>query len=101
MAKSFERLIKRVLTRIGIEASENIRSGVLLELDGGNQAQEIVPVLADQGVIDVIIRGDSPALAGAAVMATKQIEALCLPIPLMRGAKENPRRWVRPNTASV
>ena len=37
LAESFERLVKRVLTGVRIEASKNIRGGAFLEFDGGNQ----------------------------------------------------------------
>ena len=41
-----------MLTGIGIETPEDVGSGVLLEPDGGDEAQKGVPVLADPSLID-------------------------------------------------
>ena len=52
-----------MLTGIGIETPEDVGSGVLLEPDGGDEAQKGVPVLADPSLIDGFIRADDPVSA--------------------------------------
>ena len=51
-----------MLSGIGIQPPEDVGRGVLLELDGGNEAQQRIPVLADQGLIDGFVRSDDPIM---------------------------------------
>ena len=62
LAEGFQGLIERMLSGIGIQPPEDVGRGVLLELDGGNEAQQRIPVLADQGLIDGFVRGDDPIM---------------------------------------
>ena len=64
-----------MLTGIGIETPEDVGSGVLLEPDGGDEAQKGVPVLADPSLIDSFIRADDPVSARESIWF-KYIEGL-------------------------
>jgi hypothetical protein len=76
LPEGLERLVECVLAGIGIEPPEDVGGGVLLELDGGDEAQQVIPVVADQRVVDVSGRGNGPALALGAVMTTEEVETL-------------------------
>ena len=76
LTEGLERLVERVLTGIGIEPSEDVGGGILLELDGGDETQHVIPVLADQRVVDVTGRSDFPVFSFVAVMTTKEIQPL-------------------------
>jgi hypothetical protein len=52
-----------VLLGVGIEPAEDVRGGRLLEFDGGDEAQDVVPELNDVILIDVALRLDLPARA--------------------------------------
>ena len=47
-AELFERLIQRVLFGVGVEAPQELRRGRLLELNGGDKAQNLLPLRLDQ-----------------------------------------------------
>ena len=51
-----------MLSGIGIQPPEDVGRSVFLELDGGDEAQKRIPVLADQGLIDGFVRGDDPIM---------------------------------------
>ena len=65
-----------MLAGIGIEPSEDVGGGVLFEFDGGDKAQQAVPVLADQRVVDLAGRSDRPAFPLGAVVTTEEIQPL-------------------------
>ena len=60
LAKAFQCSIQRVLLRIGVEASENLRGGCLLQLYSRYQAQDVVLILFDELGVDVTRRFDPP-----------------------------------------
>jgi hypothetical protein len=53
---SFKCLIKRMLSGIGVKALEQLRRGRHLQLDGGNKAQNIIPLILNKTFADVAIR---------------------------------------------
>ena len=75
LAKGLERLVERVLAGIGVEASEDVRGRVFLELDGGDKTQQIIPVFADQGIVDRLAGFDLPALL-CTVFRLEDVEGL-------------------------
>lgn len=60
LTERFEGLIKRVLAGIGIEPPKDIGGCVLLELDSSDKPQKLIPVFADQRVIDSLVRLNFP-----------------------------------------
>ena len=62
LPEGFKCLVKCMLTGIGIEPSENIRCGIFLQLDGGNQAEQIISIITDQSFIDGFVWCDFPVL---------------------------------------
>ena len=60
LPECFQGLVKRVLPRIGIQPPEDIGRGVFLELDCCDQTQERIPVFSYQGLINGLVRSDSP-----------------------------------------
>ena len=59
--EGFESSVESVLFGIGVESSEEIRSGGFLQLDGHNESENVVPVLLNKFGIDVSIRIDLPS----------------------------------------
>ena len=74
LAKAFQCPIQRVLLRIGIEASENLRGGCLLQLYSRYQAQDVVPILFDELGIDVTRGFDLPRRAVDVAAAFESIQ---------------------------
>jgi hypothetical protein len=52
-AEFFERLIQGMLFRVGVESSEELRGGGFFQLDGGNEAQDLVPLGFDERRFDI------------------------------------------------
>ena len=42
---------------VGVEAAKQIGRGGLLEFDGGDESEDIVPVFPDEFGVDVAVRG--------------------------------------------
>ena len=62
LAELFQRLIQRVLLRIGIEPPKELRGRGLLQLDRRDKSQNLIPLRFDEGFFDVAIREELVAL---------------------------------------
>lgn len=74
-----------MLLRIGIEVSENLRGGCLLQLYSRYQAQDVVPILFDELGIDVTRGFDLPRRTVDVAAAFVGIQPLALEVFEPRG----------------
>src|SRR4029453_10281790 len=77
-AKLFERLIQRVVFRVGIQPSKELGGGCLLQLNGGNEAQHLVPLGVDEGGVDIPIGQQIIALLCVLMPLAEAVELLML-----------------------
>lgn len=70
-----------MLLGIGIEPTEDVRGGRFLELDGGDEAQDVVPELNDVILVDAALRRDLPVRAINGLATPEDIAALPLEVP--------------------
>lgn len=80
LAESFQRPIQRVLLGVGVETPEDFRGSDFLELDRGDQAEDLVPVLLDQVGIDIARRRNFPLRAVDIAAGFENVELLALQI---------------------
>ena len=76
LPECLERLVEGVLARIGVEAPEDVGCGVFLELDGGDQTQQDIPIITNQRLIDCLVRLDDPALLTTPIIRFENVEGL-------------------------
>src|ERR1700730_1027609 len=57
-AEGLQRSVEGMLFGVGVESPEDLRGGCLLEFDGCNESEKIVPVVFDDLGVDVAGRGD-------------------------------------------
>src|SRR5271169_6549451 len=69
-------LIKRMLSGIGVKALEQLRRGRHLQLDGGNKAQNIIPLILNKTFADVAIRQQRVSLRLVVPAVLKGVELL-------------------------
>src|SRR6266446_1025914 len=77
-AELFERLIQRVLFRVGVQSSKELGGGSFLQLDGGNEAQHLVPLGFDEECVDIPIRQQLIALLRILTPLAEAVELLML-----------------------
>jgi hypothetical protein len=75
-ANLFERLRQGVLPRIGVEPPEQLGSGRFLQLDGGNEAEHLVPLRFNEGLFDIPIGEELVALLFVFTSFAKPIQLL-------------------------
>src|SRR5260221_611296 len=52
LAEGLQRSVKRMLLRVGVESPEDFRGSRLLEFDGCNESEDVVPVIFDDLSVD-------------------------------------------------
>ena len=58
LSELFQRPVQGMLLGIGIEPFKELRRGRHFQFDGGDEAQDVVPVLFDEPLVDVAVRED-------------------------------------------
>jgi hypothetical protein len=80
LAEGVKGLVQTVLLGIGNEPAEDVRGGRFLELDGGDEAQDVVPELNDVILVDLALRLDLPARAIDGLATPEDIASLPLEV---------------------
>jgi hypothetical protein len=74
--EGFESSVESVLFGIGVEPSEEIRSGGFLQLDGNNESENVVSVLLNEFSSDVARGFDCPSRSVNVLVGVEEVELL-------------------------
>lgn len=85
----FQPLIQRVVLRVGIEPSEQLRGRRLLQLNRGNESENLLPLGFDKRFFDVAIGEEFVALLLVFAAFTEPIELLAFERLNPRGKRES------------
>ncbi len=77
-AEGLERGVEGVLLGAGIQPPKNVGGRGLFQLDGDHQPQNVLPVVARDGFVDVLLRLDRPGLAVLLGHRPKCVQGLAL-----------------------
>ena len=98
LAEGLQRSVKGMLLRVGVESPEDFRGSRLLEFDGCNESEDVVPVILDDLSVDIARRGDfdlcaipdPSALEGVKPLAFEVLDPGCIREPQqMHGPKNH------------
>ena len=89
-----------MLFGVGIESPEDLRGSRLLEFDGCNESEDVVPVIFDDLSVDIARRGDFDLCVIPDPSALEGVSRWRLRF-LIRGAYENPNKCMVPKIISL